>query len=345
MSGTPRTVEIAEHLWDALETMAQEMGVDRDMLVNQAVFTLARLNGYVVPGRLGAPAAPELPAPAPRAKPQPAPEPEPEAHEEEPPAPEPEAAPEPPKAKTPDRVRAINAQVDRQVRVPARAKPAPEPEPEPEEQEEAQAPAPSDEEPAEEKAPEGSEFDEEPSEEAQEPQSEFGEEPSEDETPAPAAEEEPEPEPEPVAEEEQAAPPEEDFDDLPPDAKTMAKSMEDIESHTGESEAPEEAPEEEAEESVELYLQVEGAEPVMVANDRFLMGRGKHCDLVLLSNRVSREHAVILRDGADIVLEDLGSSNGTWMDEQRITKRPLLDGDVFMLGNIRIRCDFGRPKA
>ena len=75
------------------------------------------------------------------------------------------------------------------------------------------------------------------------------------------------------------------------------------------------------------------------------MGRGKHCDLVLLSNRVSREHAVVLRQGNQIVLEDLNSSNGTWMDQKRINKRTLTDGDVFMLGNVKVRCDFGGPKG
>src|SRR5687768_1842808 len=46
-----RTLPIAEHLWEALEQMSLEMGVDRAALVNQALFTFARLNGYVLPGR------------------------------------------------------------------------------------------------------------------------------------------------------------------------------------------------------------------------------------------------------------------------------------------------------
>jgi len=95
----------------------------------------------------------------------------------------------------------------------------------------------------------------------------------------------------------------------------------------------------------EIYIQVEGGEPILMASERFLMGRGKHCDLVLLSNRVSREHAVIVRqDDNKLILEDLGSSNGTWMDQKRISKRPLKDGDTFTLGNVKIHCDY-RPKA
>ncbi|MBE2250288.1 MAG: FHA domain-containing protein, partial [Myxococcus sp.] len=50
MTRTRRTVEISDALWDALELMSREMSVDRDALVNQALFTFARFNGYVTPG-------------------------------------------------------------------------------------------------------------------------------------------------------------------------------------------------------------------------------------------------------------------------------------------------------
>src|SRR5690606_36922255 len=45
-----RTVGVADHLWDALAVMSREMGIDRDGLLNQALFTYARLHGYIVPG-------------------------------------------------------------------------------------------------------------------------------------------------------------------------------------------------------------------------------------------------------------------------------------------------------
>src|SRR3989442_1091430 len=64
---TPRTLLIPDHLWDTLAAMASEMGADRDALVNQALFTFARLNGFLVPSdvrRLAGEAEPEgLPTP------------------------------------------------------------------------------------------------------------------------------------------------------------------------------------------------------------------------------------------------------------------------------------------
>ncbi|NVJ09578.1 FHA domain-containing protein, partial [Myxococcus sp. AM001] len=44
-----QTIEVAEPLWRALELMSRDMGVDRDALVAQALFQLARQNGYVSP--------------------------------------------------------------------------------------------------------------------------------------------------------------------------------------------------------------------------------------------------------------------------------------------------------
>ena len=72
--------------------------------------------------------------------------------------------------------------------------------------------------------------------------------------------------------------------------------------------------------------------PVRVDVDRFLIGRAPQCDLVIASPRVSREHAVITWENGQYFLKDLGSSNGTWMSGERITRRPLTSGDSVVLG-------------
>src|SRR5262249_19587860 len=70
-----------------------------------------------------------------------------------------------------------------------------------------------------------------------------------------------------------------------------------------------------------VLLNPEGIELERVVKDRFVIGRGKHCDLVISSGKVSREHAAIVREGQAWFIEDLGSSNGTWFDARRITRR------------------------
>lgn len=75
-----------------------------------------------------------------------------------------------------------------------------------------------------------------------------------------------------------------------------------------------------------------------VARDRFLIGRGRHCDLVIDSAKVSREHAAIVRDGDAWFIEDLGSANGTWHDQERIQRRRIEDGDEYFVCAERLRC-------
>lgn len=84
---------------------------------------------------------------------------------------------------------------------------------------------------------------------------------------------------------------------------------------------------------VVLYLQRGEEEPVRITQDRFIIGRGPHCDLIIDSPRVSREHVALTRVGIMYFLEDLNSSNGTWFNEERVTKKELESGDVISLGN------------
>jgi hypothetical protein len=89
-----------------------------------------------------------------------------------------------------------------------------------------------------------------------------------------------------------------------------------------------------------LYLSHKGAHPVEVTGDRFVLGRGKHCQFVIDSTRVSREHAAIVREGNELFIEDLKSSNGTWFEKNRIAKRRISDGDEFMLGSEPVKCTY-----
>lgn len=70
----------------------------------------------------------------------------------------------------------------------------------------------------------------------------------------------------------------------------------------------------------------------------FTIGRLKQCDLVLRNDvQVSREHCAISRELDGIVLKDLGSSNGTVMNNIEITRELLSNGMVFYVGNTRLR--------
>jgi FHA domain len=213
---TPRTLLIPDHLWDTLAAMASEMGADRDALVNQALFTFARLNGYLVPSdvrRLAGEAEPEgLP--------------------------------------TPREVSPANGRDSVEV----------------------------------------------------------------DGT---------------LLREETAAPTSMDL----PDAADLGLPRRGRAPEVSEP-TPSPAP------GRILVLIADGRELERVQKDRFVIGRGKHCDLIINSGKVSREHAAIVRSGNDWFIEDLGSSNGTWFDKRRISRRQIQDGDEYYICAERLSCVF-----
>jgi hypothetical protein len=241
---TPRTLMIADHIWEAFAAMAVEMGSDRDALVNQALYTFARLNGFLLPAdlRRAQPPGPRaVPAPAPVAAPAaitgPAP-----MHDESPavPARIPELAPQP---------------------VPS--------------------PPPS----------------------------------------ATLSGSDPTPQP---------------HEDGPRTSFDLSRLSDAVRPAANGAAA--------AADRV-LVLLADGRELERVTKDRFLIGRGKHCDLIINSGKVSREHAVITREGPSWFIEDLGSSNGTWFDKRRISRREIQDGDEYYICAEKVSCAFRPPRA
>ncbi len=65
----------------------------------------------------------------------------------------------------------------------------------------------------------------------------------------------------------------------------------------------------------------------------FTIGRNDSCCLPVHSSRVSRDHAVVRKDGVGYVLKDLGSTNGTFVNGNRVTETRLRDGDLILFGD------------
>ncbi len=58
------------------------------------------------------------------------------------------------------------------------------------------------------------------------------------------------------------------------------------------------------------------------------------CDVVLTDPEVSRRHAVLVASSDGLAIEDLGSTNGTWVNGQRIARpEPIRAGDEVRFGN------------
>src|SRR5215470_12156624 len=70
--------------------------------------------------------------------------------------------------------------------------------------------------------------------------------------------------------------------------------------------------------------------------DAVILGRGDKADLRLLDDGISREHARIVKDRGQMVLEDLGSTNGTYCNGERVTRQALSEGDKILIGSTTI---------
>src|SRR5262245_15569366 len=66
--------------------------------------------------------------------------------------------------------------------------------------------------------------------------------------------------------------------------------------------------------------------------NRMVLGRGDRADVRVLDDGISREHAAIERDGGKLVLVDLGSTNGTFCNGERVQRHDLVDGDRISIG-------------
>lgn len=69
------------------------------------------------------------------------------------------------------------------------------------------------------------------------------------------------------------------------------------------------------------------------------IGSREDNDICLPSPHVSRGHAVVRYDGREIVIEDLGSTNGTFVNESRTAVSPLRVGDRIQLGDVGLRLE------
>jgi pSer/pThr/pTyr-binding forkhead associated (FHA) protein len=77
---------------------------------------------------------------------------------------------------------------------------------------------------------------------------------------------------------------------------------------------------------------------IPLKKDKFLIGRAKECSLRAGSEAISRRHCAIVRKDDRYTVRDLGSRNGTYVNDVRITEEiPLVEGNELRVGPLHFR--------
>jgi pSer/pThr/pTyr-binding forkhead associated (FHA) protein len=76
----------------------------------------------------------------------------------------------------------------------------------------------------------------------------------------------------------------------------------------------------------------QGGEFPISLDRQIIVGRSSDLDMVLVEDMVSRKHAKIAMQGDQIWIEDLGSTNGTFVNGEKIKRSRLKEGDRVLIG-------------
>ncbi len=81
----------------------------------------------------------------------------------------------------------------------------------------------------------------------------------------------------------------------------------------------------------------QGGEFPLPDSGEIVIGRSSELDMVLVEDMVSRRHAKISVEGGDIYLEDLGSTNGSFVNGEKVSRTKLAEGDRILIGTSIIK--------
>jgi pSer/pThr/pTyr-binding forkhead associated (FHA) protein len=76
---------------------------------------------------------------------------------------------------------------------------------------------------------------------------------------------------------------------------------------------------------------------VQLTKDRTTLGRRPYNDIVIDNLAVSGEHAVLQMSGTEVYLEDLNSTNGTYVNGKAVKKQLLQNNDTIEIGKYKIK--------
>src|SRR6187431_523832 len=81
----------------------------------------------------------------------------------------------------------------------------------------------------------------------------------------------------------------------------------------------------------------QGGEFPLRMEREIVIGRSSDLDMVLVEDMVSRKHAKISTAAKEITISDMGSTNGTFVNGEKVKKQRLKEGDRILIGTSIIK--------
>jgi pSer/pThr/pTyr-binding forkhead associated (FHA) protein len=89
-------------------------------------------------------------------------------------------------------------------------------------------------------------------------------------------------------------------------------------------------------------IPADGSQPYIITRDVTIVGRRRNdCDMIVNHHGVSKLHCAIAKTDGLLFVRDLGSTNGTKVNGQRVMRGALLPGDELTFGNVTFRVHLG----
>jgi pSer/pThr/pTyr-binding forkhead associated (FHA) protein len=88
-------------------------------------------------------------------------------------------------------------------------------------------------------------------------------------------------------------------------------------------------------------IPLDGTAPIEILKDLTLVGRRDPCDVQLDHKTISKIHCIIVRTDGLLFLRDLGSTNGTRVNGQRVRRAALLPNDQLAIAGHKFRVVLG----
>lgn len=81
------------------------------------------------------------------------------------------------------------------------------------------------------------------------------------------------------------------------------------------------------------------------AKKNYLIGRKETSDIPITDNFASREHALLSWNGNGFVLLDLKSTNGTYLNEEKVVEKELNNNDIIRIGEESLQFQIEKTNA